>query len=222
MDSDADPSSGQTAVFTLGATHNLTLDAGLYRTASWATACGTIGTITANRTAVDLGIGDVGVYLYDAQQSLVDVQITDADGLYAFSGLPAGVYVIQFEEPDGYAFTKLRQGGNAAVDSDADPNTGETPPITLTTGHKMMWGPEARLVRLGAMGDQVWYDANQNGIQNIGESGVANVPLSLYRDSNNNNGTLEIGVDALTATRVTSANGEYIFNGLARRSTLWM
>lgn len=213
LDSDADPSSGQTVVFTLGATHNLTLDAGLYRTASLGDRLWYDRNHNGQQDSGELGIGDVGVYLYDAQQSLVDVQITDADGLYAFSGLPAGVYVIQFEEPDGYAFTKLRQGGNAAVDSDADPNTGETPPITLTTGaDDMSW--DAGLVRLGAIGDRVWYDANQNGIQNIGESGVANVPLSLYRDSNNN-GTLEIGVDALTATRVTSADGSYIFNGLA-------
>lgn len=212
LDSDADPVSGQTALFTLGAAQNLTWDAGLYRTGSLGDRIWYDRNYNGQQDSGEPGIADIGVFLYDAQQSLVDGQITDADGLYVFSSVPAGVYVIQFELPDGYAFTKPRQAGNAVVDSDADPNTGQTPPITVTAGaNDMTW--DAGLVRLGAIGDWVWYDANQNGVQNIGEPGLANVPLSLYRDSNNN-GTLEIGVDALTATRVTSADGSYLFDGL--------
>ena len=184
LDSDADPVTGQTPVFTLSASHNLTLDAGLYQTGSLGDRMWYDRNYNGQQDNGETGVADAGVFLYDAEQSLVDVQITDADGLFAFSGLPAGVYVIQFELPDGYAFTTPRLAGNAAMDSDADPDTGQTPVLTMTTGaNDMTW--DAGLVRLGAIGDWVWYDANQNGSQNIGEPGLANVPLTLYRDSNN-------------------------------------
>lgn len=213
LDSDADPDSGQTPVFTLGAANNLTEDAGLYQTGSLGDRIWYDTNRNGQQDSGEAGVADVGVFLYDSADSLVDVQITDTDGFYTFSGLPAGNYVIEFELLDGYAFTTPRQGGNTANDSDADPSTGRTNPITVGVGvNDLTW--DAGLVRLGALGDLVWYDTNQNGIQNVGEPGLANVPLSLYRDSNNN-GTLQIGQDALVATRVTSADGSFLFDALA-------
>ena len=35
--------------------------------------------------------------------------------------------------------------------------------------------------RPGAIGDFVWYDADGDGIQDVGEPGIANVTLDLYR-----------------------------------------
>ncbi len=35
--------------------------------------------------------------------------------------------------------------------------------------------------RPGAIGDFVWYDADADGIQDVGEPGIANVTLDLYR-----------------------------------------
>ena len=213
LDSDANPDSGQTPVFTLGAANNLTEDAGLYQTGSLGDRIWYDTNRNGQQDSGEAGVADVGVFLYDSADSLVDVQITDTDGFYTFSGLPAGNYVIEFELLDGYAFTTPRQGGNTANDSDADPSTGRTNPITVGVGvNDLTW--DAGLVRLGALGDLVWYDTNQNGIQNVGEPGLANVPLSLYRDSNNN-GTLQIGQDALVATRVTSADGSFLFDALA-------
>ncbi|MGB4978038.1 MAG: SdrD B-like domain-containing protein, partial [Anaerolineae bacterium] len=213
LDSDADPLSGQTPVFILGAAADLTWDAGLHLTASLGDRVWYDRNHNGVQDDSEPGAPDVGVFLYDEWQSLVDVQLTDENGYYAFDDLHAGDYIIQFELADGYAFTAPQMGGNADLDSDADPDTGETAIITLAAGGAdSSW--DAGLVRLGALGDRVWYDANQNGLQNIGEPGLPNVPLTLYRDSNGN-GTLEPGVDVLVATRVTSADGSFLFNALA-------
>ncbi|MBX2998998.1 MAG: carboxypeptidase regulatory-like domain-containing protein [Caldilineaceae bacterium] len=64
----------------------------------------------------------------------------------------------------------------------------------------------------GAIGDRVWNDANNNGVQETGESGLGGVTVSLYRD-NNNNGVLD-GGDTFLAAQVTSGTGNYLFTGL--------
>lgn len=54
-----------------------------------------------------------------------------------------------------------------------------------------------------SLGDKVWLDANKNGVQDSGESGVAGVTVKLY-DCNNN----------LKDTKTTDANGNYLFADL--------
>ena len=64
---------------------------------------------------------------------------------------------------------------------------------------------------LSTIGDRVWNDNNNNGIQESGELGIPNVTVGLYRDIGNN------GVDAgdpLLDTQVTNANGNYDFTDL--------
>ncbi|KJK43957.1 hypothetical protein UK23_31160, partial [Lentzea aerocolonigenes] len=57
-----------------------------------------------------------------------------------------------------------------------------------------------------SVGDRVWSDANGNGVQDNGESGVQGVPVELFR--NGLNGPESVG------TTVTDANGMYLFSGL--------
>ncbi len=53
------------------------------------------------------------------------------------------------------------------------------------------------------LGDRVWFDANYNGIQDTGESGVAGATMKLYTCTN-----------TLVATGTTNAAGMYLFTGL--------
>ena len=64
----------------------------------------------------------------------------------------------------------------------------------------------------GAIGDYVWYDANRDALQDVGEPGLGNVTLALWQDTNNS-GDLNAG-DTQVATTTTDANGGYIFTGL--------
>lgn len=51
------------------------------------------------------------------------------------------------------------------------------------------------------IGNRVWYDADQNGVQDAGERSLAGVTVRLYDASGN-----------LVATTITGPNGEYFFN----------
>jgi hypothetical protein len=60
------------------------------------------------------------------------------------------------------------------------------------------------------LGDLVWDDLNNNGIKDAGESGISNVTVKLYRDTNNDN----VPDGAAIATQVTTSTGNYLFTGL--------
>jgi hypothetical protein len=53
-------------------------------------------------------------------------------------------------------------------------------------------------------GDFVWNDLNMNGIQDAGENGLANVTVSLFRNSD--------GFTTAILTTTTDANGHYFLN----------
>ncbi|MEE9553434.1 MAG: SdrD B-like domain-containing protein [candidate division Zixibacteria bacterium] len=59
------------------------------------------------------------------------------------------------------------------------------------------------IVELAAIGDTVWFDDNQNGLQDGGELGFPNVTVNLYDCQDN-----------FVATTVTDSDGFYIFDNL--------
>jgi protocatechuate 3,4-dioxygenase beta subunit len=213
--SDANTATGKTNVITLGqGQNNMTIDAGIYNTNPANT--NSIGDKVWNDLNKDgiqdpnePGVPGVTVTLYDAAGNPVATTTTDANGNYLFPNLPNGDYTVGFSNlPAGTSFTPQGQG-TSATDSDADPSTGRTAPISLT-GNTNVTNVDAGLVdgsnRTGtaSLGDKVWYDLDGDGIQDPNESGVQGVKVNLY------------GPDGLTvlATTTTNALGEYIFTGL--------
>jgi uncharacterized repeat protein (TIGR01451 family) len=61
-------------------------------------------------------------------------------------------------------------------------------------------------------GDRVWRDANQNGIQDPTEVGIAGVTVAIYRDIDKD-GVID-STDPKLATQVTDATGNYAFGDL--------
>ncbi|UEG49509.1 T9SS type A sorting domain-containing protein [Ferruginibacter lapsinanis] len=60
------------------------------------------------------------------------------------------------------------------------------------------------------LGDFVWYDKDNDGVQEAGEPGINNVTVNLYTDNNSDN--IPDG-PAITST-TTNASGKYSFSGL--------
>ncbi len=158
------------------------------------------------------GVAGVMVTLYASNGTTVlATTVTDANGNYRFNNLTAGVqYIVGFTPPAGFIFTGKDLGGNDNADSDvntaAGATFGKTDLLAALTAGENRTSVDAGLVQQPAtaasVGDKVWNDLNQNGIQDAGEPGVAGVTVTLYQ-----NGTA-------IATTVTDAFGNYIFNNL--------
>mgnify|MGYP005847670249 CR=1 FL=1 len=150
------------------------------------------------------GVPYVNVFLYDCSTNyLVTTTITDANGNYLFANLNPGNYYVQFILPSGYAFSPINQGTDDAVDSDAG-LLGKTDCISLTGGQNNLT-VDAGIFEtpIASIGDKVWNDLNQNGIQDNGEVGIPYVVVKLH----DCNGTI-------IATTITDANGNYLFSNL--------
>ena len=93
------------------------------------------------RDAGERGVSGVPVTLLrvtaDGLETVATAK-TDAAGVYRFTGLSAGDYLVRFSPNDSWSFTLPLQGDDTAVDSDAHPETGETETITLSAGEDLL------------------------------------------------------------------------------------
>ncbi len=218
VDSDADVTTGETDLITLAQGQNdMSWDAGLHLAPA---ALGDFVWEDANGNGVqdqgELGVDGVKVTLYDAVTRAEVATTTTAvgptgrgisshQGFYEFTNLNPGTYYLVFDPSavPGYAFTSANQDKDDAKDSDADVATGATGIITLTPNqYDATW--DAGLVKPATLGDFVWDDANQNGIQDSGEKGIAGLAVKLY-----NSAGLQLGTPA-----TTDASGKYSFTNL--------
>lgn len=168
--------------------------------------------------AAEPGVAGVTVTLYDAATgNVVAITTTDANGNYLFNNLPPNTnYQVGFNAPAG---TTLTTGGtlsigNTTTNSDANPITGLTTVINTGAPGTQITGVDAGIKNdpKGAIGDFVWNDLNNNGIQDPGEPGVPGVIMKLYGPGPD--GVIGGADDILIATTTTNSNGYYVFNNL--------
>ena len=151
--------------------------------------------------ANESGIGNVTVNLLNASGSQIDSTTTDPNGAYSFDNLVPGDYIVEFVLPTGYNFSPKDQGNDDA-DSDADTSTGKTDTITLTSGENDdTW--DAGMYKPASLGDYVWWDLDEDGVQDADEPGLEGVTVTL-KDSDGN----------VVDTDTTDANGAYTFDDL--------
>ncbi len=211
-DSDPDVISGLTGLYTLLAgDSNMTIDAGIYQPQPITASLGDRVWNDLDQDGIqdpnELGISGVTVTLLDALGNPVATTVTDANGYYSFNNLAPGTYAVQFSQPIGYIFSPNDQGGSDAADSDVNPLTGITSNVTLVAGENnptIDAGLYAQSPSKASLGDFVWNDVDNDGIQDATENGVPGVTVTLYAAD----GTTVI------STTTTDAFGYYIFNDL--------
>jgi gliding motility-associated-like protein/uncharacterized repeat protein (TIGR01451 family) len=190
---------------------NRTIDAGLIRPIGLASIGNKVWEDSDGDGIQDdneAGIARVIVVLTgtDANGNLVTLRdTTDANGLYLFENLLAGSYKITYLKPAGYEFTYADQGTDAALNSDANPLTGQTQLITLGEGQQET-GLDAGFYRPVILGDLAWVDASRNGLKDLTELGLANVIVTLTGITGN--GT------PVAIADTTDSNGLYLFENL--------
>lgn len=213
-DSDADPENGNSGVFLLtDGVYKLDVDAGIFYTSASATAeLGDYVWYDVNSNGIqettEKGVANVVVALYDNSGNILMNTLTDGAGFYRFKNLNAGNYQVGFSLPPGYAFTTFTGGGN----NDSDVNTsganfGRTGMITLPSGMSdMNWdaGIYSLPDSLASVGNYVWEDSNQDGIQDSDETGVSGITVTLYDK-----------LDNVIAVTETNVYGEYLFTGVS-------
>jgi hypothetical protein len=157
------------------------------------------------------GIADITVNLYEDMDgngvynpgvdALIASTTTDANGQYSFVNLPAGDYLVDVDTadpqlPPGYVLSTAN-----------DPLA-----VNLTAAEEYL-DADFGFAPGGVIGDFIWRDNDGNGTPDLGEPGIANVVVNLYRDLNND-GLYTPGVDTFYATDTTDANGLYEFTDL--------
>jgi len=121
---------------------------------------------------------------------------TSVTGFYKFSGLmPFVPYTVTFNTPTDYQQTLKDVGGDSAD------NDGVTVVVTLAPNQQNT-SIDSGFWRSASLGDLVWADNNNNGIQDAGETGVPNVTVKLY-----------MGGIVISNTQ-TNASGNYRFTNL--------
>jgi len=204
-DSDADPVSGKTDLFTLVAgIDNPTIDMGLYQEA------GKVGDrvwYDANKNGIqdahENGVGEVEVKLYRVGEANVVAQTkTSATGIYLFDKVIPAEYYIVFTAPVAYTITDSGKGTDS-TDSNPD-ESGRTENFTVNAGTKNSTIDMGVYQNMVSLGDRVWLDTNHDGLQNIGESGVRDVNVTLYSATSD-----------FSKSMLTDENGNYIFTHLS-------
>lgn len=127
---------------------------------------------------------------------------TDANGKNLFSNVANGTYELNYETPDGYTPTQVQAGEDATKDSNGGPaevTINNSDDLSINFGYLE---DEPVPVAKYNMGDFVWNDLNQNGIQDKDEPGLKDVQVTLTNPDNTN----------LTTT--TNEKGNYTFTDL--------
>ncbi|MBP7829703.1 MAG: hypothetical protein KA248_07280, partial [Kiritimatiellae bacterium] len=154
----------------------------------------------------ETGVPGIRVFLLNDLGQVIATNTTDGNGLYRFT-VPPGDYEVQFDLSSVPAEYKVSPrgptGAKDATDSDADPVTGRTELTTLVADESdYSW--DMGLWQPSSIGDTVWYDHNQDGLQGgAGEGGAPGIRVFLL------NGSGEI-----IATNLTDASGQYLFADL--------
>lgn len=201
IDSDVDPVTGQTALFTFDPDDTLVFDAGFIYGV-------TVGDRVWNDSDGDgiqdggePGLSGVTVTLKDSGGNILGQVVTDSMGTYLFENVLQGAYFLEFMTPSGAIITQQGAGVDPELDSDINA-LGQTDLFTVT-GPGDRFDLDAGYRLLYQIGDRVWSDLNGNGIQDMGELGVAGVEVTLF----------DVLGGVIDQT-VTDANGNYFFDVL--------
>lgn len=202
---DSDPVSGSATVTIAANQSDFTIDAGYCQGGNlnlgnlvWNDADG-----DGKKDPNEYAIGGITVSLYGDNNAdnlpdgpAVQTTVTDIHGIYAFSNLTPGRYIISIPVLPGY-----RPGGIAPTSNDPDNNVDNdnngvrnvsgilySNAITLSDGDEPVTDGDGSdgnltfdiaLCGNSAIGDFVWFDANCNGIQDANENGINDVLVTI-------------------------------------------
>lgn len=152
----------------------------------------------------DTGIPTVTIKLSGGTLTSPLTQTTDAQGNFSFTNLAAGTYTLTETQPT----TPANQSGKTMAGSVGGTNATTNTISTILLGSTTTaTGYNFAEVPLVGTGGSVFEDKNGNGVKDSGDSGIANVIVTLT-------GTSIISGAITPKTATTDVNGNYSFTGL--------
>ncbi|MGB4958370.1 MAG: SdrD B-like domain-containing protein, partial [Saprospiraceae bacterium] len=119
------------------------------------------------------------VYVLNPAGDTLRTVISASDGTYLFNNVLPGQYRLRFAAKADSLFTYFGLGADPLFDSDVmDSLSGLTGQLTLEAG-KPIVGINAGYVGYSSLGDFVWLDTNENGLQDSLENGVNDIKVYL-------------------------------------------
>ncbi|MGD8895284.1 MAG: SdrD B-like domain-containing protein, partial [Acidobacteriota bacterium] len=161
----------------------------------------------ANQDVGEPGIANVEVTLKDQFGTPVAVGVTDLDGQFFFPGVaPGNGYYVEATDGLPIGVTQSFPVGS----SDNRTTTFSLLAGDSYTGAYLGYRSTAASV---SFGDEVWVDADGDGLRDAGEIGLPGVTVTLYLDDGD--GTFEPGTDdSVQATTTSGGGGNYLFPGM--------
>lgn len=171
---------------------------------------GNVSEDTTGNGAGDTAIQNVTVQLFSdpngdgnpSDGSLISAATTDSSGNYSFNNVAVGNYVLVEIDPAGF---NSSSDGDTSADGDVATNTNTNDnyiPLTLTENET---DADNNFVdrRFGSIAGRIWLDEDQDGINDIEETGLTPITVQLRTSG------------GVLITEVASdENGDYIFPNL--------
>ncbi len=168
--------------------------------------------------------GTLYAMLVDGSGNLVDSFPVKSDGTFILGGASANTsYRVVLSTsygslgstapaaavPNGWLNAGEFLGSGAGSDGTIDGS------LAVTVGSVGVVNATFGLSQTLSIGDTVWNDVNNNGLQDVGESGIGSVTVQLWKPGTDNAiGGTGSAADTLAATTSTDATGNYSFVGL--------
>ena len=173
-------------------------------------------------------------------QPLSNQQFTDANGNYLFENLPAGDYQVRVTPPGNAGYIPSPSNPNADdnnnTDSNGVPVAGESfvqsGTVELRTDEEptddgdanndsnltVDFGFSLETDNLVGLGNYVWIDANDDGIQDAGENPLAGATVELFMEDPTSPGNFIPAVDAFASAIAPQSSPELMASTISRTS----
>ena len=197
---------------------NLSLDAGYFSPGVIGDYAFVDNNADGRQDAGDSPLPGVTVTLYDATTGMpvpfdafgnpLMPEVTDMNGMYLFDSLPYGTFYVVFDNGTiplnlGPTFENV---GDTIGDSDIN-NLGISDTVSITYLNDTILTLDAGYFELHSIGNQVWSDANNDGLITPGELLISGVEVVLHRVD-------PMGGLVSVDTAITDAMGLYLFDRL--------
>jgi len=149
------------------------------------------------------GVANIAISITDSSGTIQESTLTDDEGIYEFTGLPAGTYQVCVTLPEGY-FVGQKNTGILQLDSDANED-GCTDFLLFSGGTDN--NIDIALTKEAAIEGVAFTDLNGNGVNNLNDPDLDGIQVFLF----SSDGTK---LDSTLTFATGDTTGYYLFDGL--------